>query len=368
MMVNVSASQLRSPGFARQVEQVLAQAGLEPAWLGIELTETAWLHDMGSARAELARLRAAGVAIALDDFGTGYSSLSCLARLPVDAVKIDRSLVPALTGDADALALTRAIVAMAHCLGLKVVAEGVETEAQLEVLAANRCDAFQGWHFSPALPAPDVAAMLRAGRRLPLPSRRAAERAHVVVAVDTDATVLRRLRQELPWRFGDGVCVETYADPRAAERRLKQGRVDVVAAGLHMPGMDGIALMERARALQPDAVRVMLLGAHDMARVLDDERQVDVFRYLSKPWTTEQFQAHFGAALEQADRRRAALALSESLDAAQALPHALELLRLEDAEPGLTAVARGPLDEVLLPSQLMTLPGDLWAPQQRPAS
>jgi EAL domain-containing protein (putative c-di-GMP-specific phosphodiesterase class I)/CheY-like chemotaxis protein len=361
MMINVSAWQLRGGRFAQRIAQVLAGTGLEPRRLGLELTETALMGDTGEVAAQLTVLRKLGVEIALDDFGTGHSSLTCLSRLPLDAVKIDRSLVPTATGNSDALPITRAIIAMAHSLGLKAVAEGVETEGQLELLAANRCDAFQGYHFSAPVPAGAMGAMLRAGRRMPVLERRRAARTRTVLLVDDERWVLDRLRQQLPLRFGETIRVEAFQDPQEALTRLRGPHVDVVVSDLLMPGVDGITVMNRAKELQPAAVRMMLLGPADLARIVDDERQVDVYRYLTKPWTGEQLLKHFDAALAQADRTRGEQVLDEALGQASRPGAAtLELLDLEAAEPGLTRVARGTMDEVVLPSQLMTMPGDLW--------
>jgi DNA-binding NtrC family response regulator len=146
--------------------------------------------------------------------------------------------------------------------------------------------------------------------------------------------------------------------------RLQTAQVDMVVSDLQMPEVDGIALMQLAREVQPSAVRMMLLGPKDLARVIDDERQVDVFRYVSKPWTGEALLAHFDAALEEVDRRRGERALDAGRSSDGAVHDvAMELLALERMDPGITAVARGPMDEVMLPSRLMTLPGDLWVEQ-----
>ncbi len=365
MNVNVSVLQLRQGDLAARVEAVLARTGLDAQRLGIEVTETVLVEHLSDAAQQLGRLRSLGVEISLDDFGTGYSSLSYLRRLPLDVIKIDRSLVPAVTGDSDALPITRAIIAMAHSLGMKVTAEGVENESQLELLAANHCDFFQGYHFSAPQPVEVIETMLRAGRKAPLLGRRNAARSRTIVVVDDERLVVEKLRQELPWRFGDQVTVHAFVDPREALRFLHETSVDIIASDLRMPGLDGIALMSEARALQPDAVRLMLLGPTDMARVIEDRRQVDVFRYLPKPWVREQLLAHFQAALDKVEQRRAddwllaqAAATSSGLRMDTRL---LELLHLEEMEPGITAVARGPLGEVLLPSRMMTLPGDLWS-------
>jgi two-component system probable response regulator PhcQ len=202
--------------------------------------------------------------------------------------------------------------------------------------------------------------MLRAGRRMPVLERRRAARVRTVVLVDDERWVVERLRQQLQLRFGDTTRIEAYTDPNAALSRLHGAPVDVVVSDLLMPGIDGITVMHGAKELQPRAVRMMLLGPADLARIIDDERQVDVYRYLAKPWTGEQLLKHFDAALAHAGRAHGDRVLDEAL-LAQAGAATLELLDLEAAEPGITRVARSEMDEVVLPSQIMTLPGDLWS-------
>lgn len=158
--VNVSACQLCQSDLADQIEAALLGNALEAARFGIELTEAVLIKGDGPAIAQLERLHALGVAISLDDFGTGYSSLSYLSRMPIDVVKIDRSLVPAIPGDKKAMAISAAIVAMAHGLGIKALAEGVECARQLELMASISCDLFQGYHCSPAVPAETFVRML----------------------------------------------------------------------------------------------------------------------------------------------------------------------------------------------------------------
>jgi len=143
--VNVSARQLRTGDLAAQVETVLRETGLAPQHLHVELTETAVIGDEARVSSLLARLRNSGVKVWLDDFGTGFSGLSHLRRVPVDGVKIDRSFVADVLRDPDDLALTTAIIAMAHSLGIHVVAEGVEKEGQYAILRERGCDLAQGF-------------------------------------------------------------------------------------------------------------------------------------------------------------------------------------------------------------------------------
>jgi diguanylate cyclase (GGDEF)-like protein len=145
--VNVSPRQLRSGDLPQQVSRALREAGLAPHALHLELTETTIITDEAQASALLSQLRAEGVRVWLDDFGTGFSGLSHLRRVPVDGVKIDRSFVSDVTRDPDDLALTTAIIAMAHSLGITVVAEGIEDEQQLDLLRQRNCDLGQGYLF-----------------------------------------------------------------------------------------------------------------------------------------------------------------------------------------------------------------------------
>ena len=163
--VNVSPRQLRKGDLPDIVAECLRETGLPASCLHLELTETAVISDELQAAAMLARLHSTGVKVWLDDFGTGFSGLSHLRRVPVDGVKIDRSFVADLQRDPDDLALTTAIIAMAHSLGITVVAEGVEKEAQYNLLAERGCDLVQGYWLSHPISATEFAHLLaRRGR------------------------------------------------------------------------------------------------------------------------------------------------------------------------------------------------------------
>jgi len=151
--VNISARQLQQASFLEQVVQVLDETGLESDCLGLELTETSIIENAESAAELLTELRKLGVSVAIDDFGTGYSSLSYLKQLPIDTVKLDRSFVNDATTNPDDAALVMAVVTLAHNLRLKVIAEGVETEEQMNFLRLLRCDEGQGYLFSKPVPA-----------------------------------------------------------------------------------------------------------------------------------------------------------------------------------------------------------------------
>ena len=143
--VNLSPDQVRRPGLVDLVATVLAETGLAPNRLELEITEGLLLHDTTATLATLTSLRALGVAIALDDFGTGYSSLSYLRRFPFSKLKIDRSFVAGMAADAGNTAIVQAVATLGRTLAMRVSAEGVETEAQLDVLRAMGCDEGQGY-------------------------------------------------------------------------------------------------------------------------------------------------------------------------------------------------------------------------------
>ena len=158
--VNVSSHQLRQGGLVEGVQAALAASGLPPERLELEITESAFVDDLGAAAETLGALRRLGVRIALDDFGTGFSTLSNLMRLPIDALKIDRSFVRGIEGDDHARAVIAAVIGIAHRLRLTVVAEGVENEAQASFLRGERCHVFQGYLVGKPIPAEQIEARL----------------------------------------------------------------------------------------------------------------------------------------------------------------------------------------------------------------
>ena len=160
--VNISALEFRSKGFLDGVRGILAETGLDPHLLELELTESVLMESVTSTAEMLRELKAMGLRLAVDDFGTGYSSLSYLMDFPIDALKVDRSFVREITAERDTSPIITAVIAMGKSLKHRVVAEGVETERQLAFLQQQRCEEGQGFHFSRPLPADRFAALLAA--------------------------------------------------------------------------------------------------------------------------------------------------------------------------------------------------------------
>ncbi|WP_411330804.1 EAL domain-containing protein [Desulfovibrio desulfuricans] len=163
LAVNVSALQFRQPNFIDQTVTTLERTGADPQHLKLELTESMLVDNVEDVIAKMLALRSRGVTFSLDDFGTGYSSLSYLKRLPLDQVKIDRSFVKDLLTDANDAAIARTIVALGQAMGLSVIAEGVETEAQKGFLTSLGCKAFQGFLFGRPMPLDEFQALVRCG-------------------------------------------------------------------------------------------------------------------------------------------------------------------------------------------------------------
>jgi EAL domain-containing protein (putative c-di-GMP-specific phosphodiesterase class I) len=172
--INLSARQFQQKDLEGSVRRILERTGTSPALIQFEITESLLMGDPDGATHTLRTLHAAGLKLSIDDFGTGYSSLAYLKRFPLDALKIDRAFVRDVAEDADGAAITVAIIGLAHSLGLQVVAEGVETEAQLHFLGRHGCDEMQGFYFSRPVDALACEALLGGGRCLPGEARSAA--------------------------------------------------------------------------------------------------------------------------------------------------------------------------------------------------
>lgn len=167
--VNLSSYQFRQKKLVELVARILSDTRLDPQYLDVELTESTIMQNAEETVKTLHELKEMGIKLSVDDFGTGYSSLSYLKRFPLDTLKIDRSFIKDITSDPDDEALTRAILAMSNSLKLRVIAEGVETEQQLDFLRVNGCDEFQGYLFSRPVRASEIAEMLQTNHRYTKP-------------------------------------------------------------------------------------------------------------------------------------------------------------------------------------------------------
>ncbi|MDF3030985.1 MAG: sensory box protein, partial [Moraxellaceae bacterium] len=159
--VNIPAHQVRKGNLVQVVKRILENTGLDPKLLELEITESSLMEDSDNVLAMLNDLRGRGITISLDDFGTGYSSLSYLKRFPIDTLKIDQAFIRDIGNSPDDEAITRAIIAMAHSMGMDVVAEGVETDVHLDFLRKEGCDYIQGYLLSRPIPDAELSQLLR---------------------------------------------------------------------------------------------------------------------------------------------------------------------------------------------------------------
>lgn len=251
--VNLSARQLQAETLRDDVANAIAISGIAPSCLELEITESMLMENAEQAVRILNTLKSTGVSISLDDFGTGYSSLAYLKRFPLDSIKVDRSFVQDITADSDDASITRAVITMAHHLKLKVVAEGVETAAQLALLVSHRCDIIQGYFFSRPLPVEEMGALLAADRRLP--SDLLAPGQHTPTLLLAGAAGYGAVAEELA---AAGFRVGQAADAATAVQWMAENLVDVVVAGTPRRGFDTIGLLQELAGLQPRCHRILL--------------------------------------------------------------------------------------------------------------
>jgi diguanylate cyclase (GGDEF)-like protein/PAS domain S-box-containing protein len=284
--VNLSGRQLQQKDIGAALTRIVAASGVDPRLIELEITESVLMRDPAKISGMLRALRESGMRVSVDDFGTGYSSLNYLKSFPLDALKIDRSFVKDIVTEPDDAMITRAVISMAHSLRLKVVAEGVESAAQMSLLAAAGCDEMQGFHFSRPLPAEQCEALMRQRRRLSI--ARGDEGDPALLVVDDDAP-MRNMVETVMRR--EGLRVLGAQDAQAALEMLATNKVSVVLSDQHMPGMSGVELLSRVRGLYPDVVRLMMSGQMDLETVTQAVNQGAVYKVLAKSLSNEQLRA-----------------------------------------------------------------------------
>lgn len=297
--VNLSAAQLRQPDLVDSIAGILQETGLDASWLELELTESALMDDPDHANVVLERLKGLGLRLAIDDFGTGYSSLSYLSQFPVDQLKIDASFVKEIDSDATAAAISTSVIALAHQMGLKVIAEGVETEAQIAFLNRHGCDEIQGYYFSRPIPAPAFAVLLSSDKQLVSPGPRFPSR--TLLVVDDEPAVLAMISLALE---DEDYRVLTARSAREALELLASNAIQVVLTDERMPEMSGAEFLGRVRTLYPDTVRIVLSGCTHADRIMDAINTGAVYKFFTKPWD----EAHLRAQILDAFRHQEVLA------------------------------------------------------------
>ncbi|MES2297658.1 MAG: EAL domain-containing protein [Pseudomonadota bacterium] len=278
--VNVSALQFQVADFAAMVGQTLYDYAVDPKLLALELTETVLMDDVESTLSILRRLKSIGIRIAIDDFGTGYSSLAYLRRFPIDELKIDISFIHDITTNADDAAIVLAVISMAHSLKLHVIAEGVETEAQLNYLRRHRCDQIQGYYFSRPLGAAQLTELLR--HKIHLASQAGTGLADkTLLILDDDPRVVGMLSDLFE---GEGYQVLSAYSAAEAFTLLALNRVHVVLCDQSITGAGGEGFFDQVKELHPNTFRIVLTGYTDPVSLSEAVKRGAAFRFYSKPW------------------------------------------------------------------------------------
>ena len=305
VIVNISPLYFQREDFVDRVQLALAHANLPGSSLAIEITEEVLLADAESATRTLTQLRALGVNTSIDDFGTGYSSLNYLRNLPIDKIKIDRSFIEDVVSDPNDAAIVQSIIAMAHHLELKVVAEGIETEAQYTFLRRHHCDQYQGFLFCHPQP---FATMLQhlheSGSRLLLPgAERPADDTRTLLLLDDEPNILRALMRLLR---REGYRVLIANTPDEAFDLLARHEVQVIMSDQRMPGLSGIDFFSQVKDLYPHTVRIILSGYTDLRSVTEAINRGAIYKFLTKPWDDTTLRAEIAQAFLHHDEHRAA--------------------------------------------------------------
>lgn len=300
LTVNVSTLQLLRPQFHAEVMALLQQAGMPASALTLEINESALTNNAGFVHDSLGRLRDEGVSLCLDNFGTGDSSLSALVRYPVDRLKIDRSFIKgAPSGDRES-AIARAIIAMGHQLGMKVIANGVESQAHVGFLRRNDCDAFQGYLFGEPM-APEPAAMALRRRYLRPDAFTETRPDRTLLLLDDEENVLRSLVRLFR---RDGYRILAATNVRDAFDLLATNDVQVILSDQRMSDTNGTEFLGRVKMLYPDTMRLVLSGYTDLATVTDAINRGAIYRFLTKPWNDEELREHILQAFRTHDEQR----------------------------------------------------------------
>lgn len=298
--VNVSTLQLVRPGFTDEVLERLRRAGVPPQALVLEINESALAANATPVHEGLAMLRREGMGLALDNFGTGESSLSALVRYPVDMLKIDRSFIRSAPAGERETAIVRAIIAMGHQLNMKVIANGVESEAQLGYLRRSDCDLFQGYLFGEPMPLETAGMALR--RRYLRPELFAtAKHDMTLLLVDDEENVLRSLVRLFR---RDGYRILAAGNVRDAFDLLATNDVQVILSDQRMQDMSGTEFLGRVKMLYPDTVRMVLSGYTDLATVTDAINRGAIYRFLTKPWNDDELREHIRQAFRTHEERQ----------------------------------------------------------------
>lgn len=280
MAVNISVHQFRDNHLPGRIRQIIGETGIDPNHLELEITESAYMDHADRTLKILDTFKSEGIRLSIDDFGTGYCSLGYLREFPVDILKIDQSFVKWMTGDPDSYVIARSVVALAHGLGMRVIAEGVETEGQLRLLAAEGCDDVQGYFFSRPVPASEIIELLRAGARYPLPAPVPRGEGPTVLMVTGEPDRAAALEHALGVKAHR---IVTAGSTEEAFEALAVNDVTAIVADLKIHGISGEEFMRRVRGIYPGVTRILLVPVVSQVPGASTAHADPIAEYISVP-------------------------------------------------------------------------------------
>jgi diguanylate cyclase (GGDEF)-like protein/PAS domain S-box-containing protein len=291
--VNLSARQFQQKDLEESICRVLRESAVAPPLLQFELTESLLMGDPEAAARTLLGLKELGVRVSVDDFGTGYSSLAYLKRFAVNELKIDRVFIRDIVADPDDAAITLAIINLAHSLDLEVVAEGVETEAQVNFLRSHGCDQMQGYYFAAPCSADQCTQALRDDRRLRPPSARDRDNAPSVLLVGSNEHELVLLSRALG---PAGYRMLAANSAEAAFDALSKQAFDIVVCDQRLATMTGADFLAAVRKLHPNVIRVLISAKLDTGALAEAVNAARIHKFISKDWDAKRLRSEVRSA------------------------------------------------------------------------
>ncbi|WP_369959339.1 EAL domain-containing protein [Pseudomonas benzenivorans] len=294
--VNFSAISFMAPEFVERIQTTLQRHGVAPSLVKLEVTESMLMTDADEVLERMRTLSALGIGFSIDDFGTGYSSLGYLKRFPFSQLKIDRSFVTDVHMDPDSASLVRSMISIGHNLGIKVIAEGVESAEQLGFLRTAGCDELQGYYYSPPLPPQACLQFLGEEGELKLPPLMDGEPVCHLLLIDDEAGVLRALQRELRQ---ENYHIRVASSGAEALNMLAAHRADVVLTDLRLTDTNGVDLLRKIRHIYPEIIRMVLSGSTDVRDILKAVNEGVIFRFITKPWDADDLRGQLRDAFAQ---------------------------------------------------------------------
>jgi diguanylate cyclase (GGDEF)-like protein len=293
--INVSSLQLQRPDFVEQVRSTLAARNVPAQHIELELTESMMIGNVQRMIGTMHALKGLGVKLALDDFGTGYSSLNYLRQFPIDTLKIDQSFVRDISSDDGAAGICRAIISIGHQLGMTVLAEGVETAAQVGYLRRSDCDRFQGFYFSKPVTAAQALTLLE-HRYMAHEGLVSEQESRTLLLLDDEENILSALNRLLR---RDGYRIFTATTVHQAFDILARNNVEVILSDQRMPEMSGTEFLSKVKGMYPGTVRIILSGYTDLETVTEAVNRGAIYKFLTKPWSDDELRFQIREAFRQ---------------------------------------------------------------------